>query len=309
MTEPVWFDAGGRLSAEIPQELLSSTEFCSKLVVAALHHFHGAAAIAALDAKGLLTLAIPEIEPMRKCEQNEFHHKPVLAHTLEAMENLDRLIRFPDEVSQTYGDRIGDSLMEPLYGLDARAVLRLAMLLHDIEKPSTKADGKEGRITFHKHDTLGAKTGAAVTNRLPGFAAASQSVETLIKQHMLLGFIARDETPNQKSISRFVKKLGALTPHEILLSISDRLAARGPKVEEENIRRHFVGAKAILKEFFEPKFMRRPFLTGAEIMEIAGISPGPKVGALMKKLRDAENSGKIKNKDEAIALLQTIIST
>lgn len=303
MTEFEWFDAGGRLTAEVSPNLLANAGSCAMLVKAALHHDNGAAAIAALDDAGILSRSIPEIEPMRDCGQNEFHHKPVLAHTFEAMDNLDRFIQNPGEVSPGYGKRIIESLNSLLDGMDARAVLRLAMLLHDVEKPSTKAAGKDGRITFHKHDTLGAESAVSITKRLPGFGQAAGSIEKLIKHHMLLGFMAREETPNQKSILRFIKKLEHLTPLEILLSISDRLAARGPKVEDENIRRHFAGAEAILKAYFEPPDVYVPLITGAEVMKITGIPEGPRVGVIMNMLKNAEIRGEIKTKEEAIRRL------
>jgi poly(A) polymerase len=146
----------------------------------------------------------------------------------------------------------------------------------------------------------------SITKRLPGFGQAAGSIEKLIKHHMLLGFMAREETPNQKSISRFIKKLEHLTPLEVLLSISDRLAARGPKVEDENIRRHFAGAEAILKAYFEPPDVYMPLITGAEVMKLTGIPEGPRIGVIMNMLRNAEKRGEIKTKEEAIRLFRQL---
>ena len=299
MTRGGSFESDGRLAADFSFEKSGGGADPYSLLEDALFHVHGAVAVASLDEAGLLARAIPEIEAMRGCSQNEFHHKPVLAHTFEVLENLERLLKDPSEISREYADDVLAALSAAVSGVDARAVLRLSALLHDVEKPATRSPGKGGRITFHKHDTLGAKTAREITIRLPKLSPAADSVFALVKHHMLLGFIARETAPNPKSVGRFVRKLGALTPHEVLLSISDRLAARGPKVEPENVRLHFEGARAILKAYFEPEISAAPLITGAELMELAGIDEGPEVGKILKSLRAAEKAGEIKTKDEA----------
>jgi tRNA nucleotidyltransferase/poly(A) polymerase len=48
-----------------------------------------------------------------------------------------------------------------------------------------------------------------------------------------------------------------------------------------------------------PDFAMQPFLTGDEIASIAGIAPGPRIGALKRSLLEAELEGRVRSRDEA----------
>ena len=88
---------------------------------------HAAAGLTVLVGTGLADEFLPEV-PALRLEQDPVHrHKDVLRHTLAVVERLE-----PD------------------------AVLRLAGLLHDIGKPSTRQITPEG-VSFHHHEVVGAR--------------------------------------------------------------------------------------------------------------------------------------------------------
>jgi putative nucleotidyltransferase with HDIG domain len=60
-------------------------------LVALLEHRHSARRLRALDAAGLLTRIIPELEPARSTDQPSVHFLPVLAHSIEAVAAVDWL--------------------------------------------------------------------------------------------------------------------------------------------------------------------------------------------------------------------------
>ena len=46
-------------------------------------------------------------------------------------------------------------------------------------------------------------------------------------------------------------------------------------------------------------------LNGNDIMSIFSIGPGPKIGVMLSFVQEAQLNGEIKNKEEAIKLLET----
>jgi len=48
-------------------------------------------------------------------------------------------------------------------------------------------------------------------------------------------------------------------------------------------------------------------VTGHDLMEALGLRPGPTVGALLEALREAQATGEVKNREEALALARRLL--
>lgn len=114
-----------------------------------------------MDKQGILADYLPEIKALQKCEQGPPYHLEgdVYTHTLLAADNLPQ---------------------------DASTRLKWALVFHDIAKPETRAqtikNGKE-RISFHKHDRLGAKKAAPILKRLQFSEQEIKDICWLIENH------------------------------------------------------------------------------------------------------------------------------
>lgn len=98
------------------------------------------AGIEALVDSGLADIVLPEI-PALQLEIDEHHrHKDVFEHTMIVIERAVAL--------ETGSDG-------PVPAPDL--TLRLAALLHDIGKPKTRRFEAGGKVSFHRHDAVGAK--------------------------------------------------------------------------------------------------------------------------------------------------------
>ena len=64
------------------------------------------------------------------------------------------------------GDVLAAATRAPIATEEERAVLRWALLLHDVSKPETLQVRADGRPTFHGHEVLGALRAEAVLRRL-----------------------------------------------------------------------------------------------------------------------------------------------
>jgi tRNA nucleotidyltransferase (CCA-adding enzyme) len=103
---------------------------------------------------------------MMKTEQNNIHHiYSVGDHTIYA-------------VSEVAG-----GLKEKRYGIKERTVLRLTMLLHDVEKPNTITLDKDGQNHFFGHQEKGALTAKNILRRLKFDNDTIDVVVHLIRWH------------------------------------------------------------------------------------------------------------------------------
>jgi poly(A) polymerase len=130
-----------------------------------------------LDATGLLAEILPELLPMKGCEQPpEFHPEgDVWTHTLMAIDRLN----------------------------GASPTLAFGLLFHDIGKPYTQTF--EDRIRFNNHDKVGAELADAICRRLHMSNHDRERIVWLVEQHMRL---ATAPEMRQSKLKRFVREDG-----------------------------------------------------------------------------------------------------
>lgn len=230
--------------------------------------------VALLDGLGLLELYLPELAACRGVAQGGFHHLDVLAHTLEA---LNQLVQgFPA----------------------ASLAARWATLLHDIGKPECRSyDAERGHYRFLGHDRRGAELARRCLKRLRQPEALVGQVAQLVRYHML------PLPHSERAARRFVHRRRALLPELLQLMLADREAARGPLSSEAARRAYRLAVSRVLAaqaETPEPP----PLLDGHEVMALLGIPSGPKVGAALRFVREAAAVGDIRTPEEAKAALQ-----
>ena len=173
-----------------------------------------------LDTVGLLG-AIPELSLARELEGSPYHHLDTLEHVLEVVSGVER------ELEE---GRIGASV-----GEDSVQGLRLAALLHDVAKPVTRGE-LEGRVLFVSHDSLGAGMVRRIGRRLGLSAWETDLTSTLTALHLKIGFMGhpRSDYPPE----RLARAAGPFGEELAVLSWADRLAAQGPRLKSEHLRRH-----------------------------------------------------------------------
>jgi poly(A) polymerase len=173
-----------------------------------------------LDTVGLLGV-IPELSLARELEGSPYHHLDTLDHVLEVVRGVEREL---DE--GRIGSRVGE---------DSEQGLRLAALLHDVAKPVTRGE-LEGRVLFVSHDSLGAGMVRRIGRRLGLSAWETDLTSTLTALHLKIGFMGNPRTDYPPE--RLARAAGPFGEELALLSWADRLAAQGPRLKPEHLRRH-----------------------------------------------------------------------
>ena len=112
---------------------------------------------------------------------------------------------------------------------------------------------------------------------------------------------------------RYYRDLGNAAKDTIFLSLADYLAARGPRREVEDWQGICRVTDVILDSAFEPKDLPRDskvslLLNGNDLQRHFGLPPGPQVGHLLGLLWEAEATGRIQTREEAIKMLRSEIS-
>ncbi|MFV9503374.1 MAG: HD domain-containing protein [Oscillochloridaceae bacterium umkhey_bin13] len=284
-----------------------------------------------LDQTGALTGIFPELAAARDCAQPRVHFLPVLAHSLETVAALDWLTtvimvgdtsRLPAEALpvavQThpalattipYASQLATLLNERRAGGHRRvALLKLAGLLHDNAKPQTKINHPDGSVTFYGHQEQGAAIALNIARRLRLARPDAALVALIVREHMRPGQLRTSGPPTPRALARLFRDFGDATPEVLLHELADHLASRGPHTDPAGWEAHLAWFGAILTRYYRPVEERQPpLLTGHDLINELGLSPGPQLGTLLREVAEAQAADEITSRDEAMALVRKLL--
>ena len=229
--------------------------------------------LALLVETGLSDEFLPELSALRLEQDPVQRHKDVLRHTFAVVERVDP---------------------EP--------VLRLAALLHDIGKPTTREITPEG-VSFHHHEVVGARMAEARLRELRYPNAIVEDVRKLVELH--LRFHGYGEGWTDSAVRRYVRDAGPLLDELNQLTRADcttrdpRRAERFARLQDELEERI---ARLAEQENLEAM---RPPLDGRQVMERLDLEPGPVVGEALAFLMEIRMERGEIPEEEAYALLDT----
>ncbi|WP_413800354.1 CCA tRNA nucleotidyltransferase [Streptomyces iranensis] len=229
---------------------------------------------------GLADRVLPEL-PALRLERDEHHrHKDVYEHSLTV---LDQAIDLETE---------GPDL-----------TLRLAALLHDIGKPKTRRFEKDGRVSFHHHEVVGAKMTKYRMMRLKYSNELIKDVSRLVELHLRFHGYGTGEWTDS-AVRRYVRDAGPLLDRLHKLTRSDCTTRNRRKATA--LSRAYDGLEGRIARLQEQEELDaiRPDLDGNEIMKILGIPPGPQVGKAYKHLLELRLEHGPMERDAAISALQ-----
>jgi poly(A) polymerase len=208
---------------------------------------------------GLADIFLPELPALRLESDEHAHHKDVYQHTLTVLEQA---------IEEEHRRRPGQP---------PDLVLRLAALLHDIGKPSTRRFEPGGVVTFYHHDVVGAKLAKKRLRELRCDNDTISQVARLIELHLRF-FGYADQAWSDSAVRRYVRDAGDQLDRLHILVRADVTTRNTRKADRLSFAYDDLEARiAVLAEQEELQAIR-PDLDGEQIMEILGIPPGRAVG-------------------------------
>jgi poly(A) polymerase len=164
-------------------------------------------------------------------------------------------------------------------------VLRIAALLHDIGKPSTRRIEGGGVVTFHHHDVVGGKLAAKRLRALKFDKDTITSVARLIELH--LRFFGYSEGAwTDSAVRRYVRDAGPLLERLHILTRADVTTRNVRKADRLSFAYDDLEDRIAELAEAEGKAALRPDLDGEQIMAILGLTPGREVGEAYRFLME-----------------------
>lgn len=288
-----------------PQVAGVSAERVRDELVAILAEAAGGAGLRLLDRLSVLEVLLPESLPMRETPQPEPHRFDVWEHSLRAVDAADELLAGLDAL-EPWGPELRLHLAELLGdGITRRELLKLAALLHDVAKPQTRSM-EGGRVRFIGHDVLGAERAALVAQRWRLSRHASGVLQLLVGEHLRPMHLASSGGITRRARYRFLRDLGEQARDLLLLALVDAAAVRGASPLSV-----WAGpGGGVLRELMQGvteearAVQARPLLRGEDVMAAFGLEPGPEVGSLLARAREAQALGLVSSRAEALQYLR-----
>ncbi|TQO20015.1 poly(A) polymerase [Rhodoglobus vestalii] len=223
------------------------------------------AGIRLLVETGLAEHVLPEI-PALKLEVDEHaHHKDVYEHSLTVLRQAIELEKSRPSIE-------GPDL-----------VLRMAALLHDIGKPSTRKIERGGVVTFHHHDVVGAKLATKRLRTLRFDKETITSVARLVELHLRF-FGYTEGAWTDSAVRRYVRDAGAQLERLHIITRADVTTRNVRKADRLSFAYDDLEARITAIAEAEGIAAVRPDLDGEQIMAILGIKPSRDVGDAYKFL-------------------------
>jgi len=273
-----------------------------------------------LDRLGLVTAIIPELAETKGVRQPKEHFWDVFDHSIETVIAVDFLLHqggwkyTAGEVLAIapWSEALAEHFSREVSSASTRrSLLKLAALLHDVAKPQTKAIAEDGRMHFLGHAKLGAAMTVDILERLRFSSKEVKLAEVMVREHLRPGQMSQGGLPTRRAIYRYFRDTEEAGIDILFLSLADHLATRGPKLNLARWQEHTQMVEYVLTQHFEQEKLVVPpkLVDGHDIINIFGLSPGPKIGQLLEAVREAQASGEVTTKEEALAFIREHLST
>jgi poly(A) polymerase len=173
-----------------------------------------------------------------------------------------------------------------------------------VAKPETRRVVR-GRVRFFEHDVIGAARARVIGERLrlPGRAVAT--LERLVRHHLRPMHLAQAGEITRRARYRFFRELAEDSRDLLLLVTVDAAAVTG--ITPFAAWRQSWAVRELMAGWQEQQqaVAAPPLLRGEDVMGRFGLPPGPAVGALLTRAREAQALGLVHTREEALRYLDS----
>ena len=247
-----------------------------------------AAALRTLAALGLLNTLLPELPAAG----------PIWDHTLMTVDRLTNML----------------SVLNPVHDVDAASDLTLGLVSLRLGRHRTDlgphlqtplTDERPVRWLLVLAAVL--RGTASPRDRLAAMRLSTDEIRrvtSIIGGAPDLERLAEDLPVSRRAIYRYFRAHGPAGVESVFVALADFLAGYDGPPPAEAWNKQLDAASALLRAYFEtPEAAVNPLplLTGDDLMAELDLRPGPKVGALLEAVREAQAAGEVADRDAALA--------
>jgi tRNA nucleotidyltransferase (CCA-adding enzyme) len=177
---------------------------------------------------------------------------------------------------------------------EARGILVLSALCHDLGKPETTVRNEEGRLVSPDHAEVGAKIAIKFLVSIGCPLKIASDVCILVKEH--LAHISISQDPSARTIRRLANRLNPLTIEDLSRLVEADHSGRSPLEKGNPMESLCELAKDMALADSSPIAL----LMGRHLLEV-GIEAGPEMGKILKTAFQAQLDGEFENLEGAVA--------
>ena len=215
---------------------------------------------------------------------------------------VSELKPFSENIKATFSEEITS-------GRTKRGLALLGALLHDIDKPLIMPASKDGLLLNDDHDVIGANLAWEAAKRLKLSNAESDWIRIMVCYHRcLIPLMGTEERPNRRTIYHFFAKTDEVGVAIALLSLADIAATYSDTLSKEK----WTMAVQVAKDLFFAWWNHRGsvvspelLLDGNDLQSLFELHPGQQIGYLLEVLREAQASGEVVTRKDAINFVRS----
>lgn len=248
---------------------------------------------------GLLHEVIPEVGRMEGVPQPEPHEHDVLQHSFMAMYWAERVMCDLTRYFKGLAGEVSGYLDVQVDGpLTMSGLVKLCALLHDTGKPGTFSV-EPGRIRFTGHDVEGEAINTGIAGRLRFSGRAANTLGKVTRAHLRPLHLTKGPF-TRHAVYRYVRDIGEDLPASLIVALADAFATRErPGAVATDVE----GLAMDVAEYYYGEFREmkaEPLVTGNDLIELLGLSPGPLFGVILADVEEKRAEGAVTDKEGAI---------
>jgi poly(A) polymerase len=237
---------------------------------------------------GLLSRICPELTPLVDLPQGRHHMTDVLSHTIAVVAEVNRLASkgnpFPFRPTE-----------------HERLIVGYAALFHDLGKPLTRSIDEQGEVHFYGHPRESSGLASKIMRRLKFSRGVREGVISLVENHMRILTLATGE-PLDKALRRLIHAMGEEIKLLLLLGLAEKGSkGNGNKDEQERFRDLCRRIWALYEK--ENLIAPEPLLGGRDLLAL-GHASGPRLGEILKAVRERQIAGELRTREEALCFVR-----
>lgn len=133
-------------------------------------------------------------------------------------------------------------------------------------------------------------------------------LRTMVAEHMHILYLSRPDV-KEKTILKWFRKLNDDIIPLIIIEMADSMNTRGTASKKFEREAHLVWSKRTVMEYYseiKTKLERKNIISGEDLISL-GMKPGPELGRTLEKIREAQDTGLIIDRNAGFAMAETLV--